>query len=345
MIVHQENHGGNIYRAAATLGCRPDDIRDYSSNVADTQPAVLGGLDLPRLLARLPEPHSHTLRSALADHYRATPENICVSAGTTEAIERICALFTGKRATIFAPTYSDYDHYARAAALEITTIVAPAPDYAFALGEAHIDSDLCFLCNPNNPSGAVVPRAELAALITRHPATLFVVDESYLPFHPEEESLTLTAHLSANLVVLRSFSKIHGLPGLRLGFTLSGNREFTAELERRCSPWNVNCPAQELGLRLIDIDTRPIAQRVAAQRRQLLTELDCFPWLQALPSTVNFILCRLHQRRAAELFQHCLSRRVLIRDCGNFAGLVGEHIRFSIKNDMTPLLDAFRELS
>lgn len=345
MIVQLENHGGNIYRAAAILGCHPEAIHDYSSNVADTQPAVVAALDLPRLLARLPEPHSHTLRSALATHYRTAPENICVTAGTTEAIERICALFTGKRVTIFAPTYSDYAHYARAAALDIISIVAHAPDYAFASGDVRIDSDLCFLCNPNNPSGRVVPRAELVALITRHPATLFVVDESYLPFHLEEESLTLTMRLSTNLVVLRSFSKIHGLPGLRLGFTLSGDRELTAELEQRCSPWNVNCPAQELGLRMIDIDTRPIAQRVAVQRRQLLAELERFTWQQPVPSDVNFILCRLQGRRAAELYEHCLSRRVLIRDCSNFSGLSGEYIRFCIKNDMAPLLNAFRELS
>jgi threonine-phosphate decarboxylase len=345
MIVHRENHGGNIYRAATILGCRPDDIRDYSSNVADIQPAVVEEIDFPRLLARLPEPHSHTLRAALAGHYRTAPENICVSAGTTEAIERICALFTGKRVTIFTPTYSDYAHYARAAALDIISIVAPAPDYAFALGAVRIDSELCFLCHPNNPSGGVVSRAELVALIARHPATLFVVDESYLPFHLEEAALSLTAHLTPNLLVLRSFSKIHGLPGLRLGFTLCGDRELTAELEQRCSPWNVNCPAQELGRRLIDIDTRPIAQRVAAQRRQLLAELERFTWLQPGPSDVNFILCRLPGRRAAELFEHCLSRRVLIRDCSNFSGLSGEYIRFCIKNDMAPLLDVFRELS
>ncbi|MBD1399837.1 pyridoxal phosphate-dependent class II aminotransferase [Pelobacter sp. M08fum] len=345
MIVHQQHHGGNIYRAAAILGCRPDAIRDYSSNVADSQPAVVKDLDLPRLLGRLPEPHSHTLRAALAAHYQIAPENICVSAGTSEAIERLCALFAGKRVTIFTPTYSDYQHFAHAAALDITSVVAPAPDYAFTLDDMCIDSELCFLCQPNNPTGTSVARTDLVALIARHPATLFVVDESYLPFHLEEESLSLTTQLSANLLVLRSFSKIHGLPGLRLGFTLSGNRELTAELEQRCSPWNVNCPAQELGLRLIDIDNRPMAQRIAAQRRQLLSELDSFPWLQTLPSTVNFILCRLQGRRAAELFEHCLARRVLIRDCGNFEGLVGEHIRFSIKNDMTPLLTAFRELA
>ncbi|NCC30791.1 MAG: pyridoxal phosphate-dependent class II aminotransferase [Chloroflexia bacterium] len=345
MIVQQENHGGNIYRAAAILGCRPDDISDYSSNVADTQPAVVAGLDLPGLLARLPEPHSHALRAALAAHYRTAPDNICVTAGTTEAIERICALFAGKRVTIFAPTYSDYELYARAAALEIRSIVAPAPDYAFAAGDVRIDGDLCFLCNPNNPSGGGVPRPELIALIARHPATLFVVDESYLPFHLEEESLTLTAHLSTNLVVLRSFSKIHGLPGLRLGFVLSDNSALMTALENRCSPWNVNSVAQELGMRLIDVDTRPIAQHTARQRHQLLADLQQFPWLQPLPSTVNFVLCHLQGRRAPELFEQCLSRRVLIRDCGNFTGLDGEYIRFSIKDDMTPLLDAFRELS
>lgn len=345
MIVQQENHGGNIYRAATILGSRPDAIHDFSSNVADTQPAVVAGLDLPRLLARLPEPHSHTLRATLAAHYRTAPDNICVTAGTTEAIERICALFAGKRVTIFTPTYSDYEHYARAAALAIRSIVAPAPDYAFAAGDVRIDSDLCFLCNPNNPSGRVVPRAELVAFIARHPATLFVVDESYLPFHLEEAALSLTAHLTPNLVVLRSFSKIHGLPGLRLGFVLSGNSALMTALENRCSPWNVNSLGQELGMRLIHVDTRPIAQHTARQRHLLLADLRQFPWLQPLPSTVNFILCRVQERQAAELFQHCLSRRVLIRDCSNFSGLVGEYIRFCIKNDMAPLLNAFRELS
>ena len=344
MIVHQDHHGGNIYRGATLLGCHPDDIQDYSSNVADIQPAIVAGLDLPRLLARLPEPHSRTLKKALAAHYRTALDNICVTAGTTEAIERICALFAGKRVTIFAPTYSDYEHYARASALAIRSIVAPAPDYAFAAGDARIDSDLCFLCNPNNPSGGVVPRTELIALIARHPATLFVIDESYLPFHLEEDMLSLTAHLTPNLMVLRSFSKIHGLPGLRLGFVLSGNSALMGALENRCSPWNVNSLGQELGMRLIDVDTQPMAQRTARQRHQLLADLQQFPWLQPLPSTVNFLLCRVQGRRAPELFEQCLAQRVLIRDCSNFAGLTGEYIRFCIKSDMTPLLDALRKL-
>lgn len=342
--MQQGNHGGNVYQAATTLGCQPDDIDDYSSNVADSQPLAVQGLDVPRLLARLPEPHSGMLQAAFAEQYRTSPEHVCVTAGTTEAIERICALFAGKRVTIFAPTYSDYAQYARAFALEVQWITAPAPAYAFVLSDVRLESELCFVCNPNNPTGQSVPRDNLLALIKRHPATLFVIDESYLPFHTAEAELTLTDFFTPNMAILRSFSKIHGLPGLRLGFVLSGNTALIAALKRQCSPWNVNSVAQELGIRLLTVDTQPIAQAFTRARQQMLDDLRPLHWLQPLPSTVNFLLCHVPDRRAADLFQHCLARKVLIRDCGNFTGLCGEYIRFSIKSDMAPLLRALREV-
>ncbi|MBB5022528.1 aminotransferase class I/II-fold pyridoxal phosphate-dependent enzyme [Desulfurispira natronophila] len=338
--LRQGPHGGNVYAAAQQLGCHPDDIRDYSSNVADWQPPLLADLDISRLLSRLPEPHSSTLQQAFAREYQIDPSQVVVTAGTTEAIERICAAFAARPAAIFTPTYNDYLFYARASDMPVEAIGAAPPDYTFDLSATRLSAAICFLCNPNNPTGRTVTRQDLLALIDRHPQTLFVVDESYMPFHVQEAELTLTGHLRPNLVVLRSFSKIHGLPGMRLGFVLSAHTELMAQLRQRCSPWSVNTVAQELGLRLLRVETAQQAQQMASRRQQLLLQLEELAWLRPLPSEVNYLLCHLPRHRAADLYRHCLEQRVLIRDCSNFSGLQGEYIRFSIRQHMQPLLQA-----
>lgn len=340
--MQQGNHGGNIFQAAAFIGCDPGDIRDYSSNVADWQPEGIADIDLPGLLARLPEPHSQTLKAACAAASGLSSQQVWVTAGTTEAIERICQLYGGKRVTILGPTYSDYAHAARQYNLDIHMLLAE-PQHAFRhdFATLNVDGDLCFLCNPNNPTATTASRQEVLSLVQRHPRTLFVVDESYLPFHCDEAALTLVPHLTPNLLVLRSFSKIHGIPGLRLGFAMGGSADLLEKLESRCSLWSVNSIAQEMGMRLLSADSTRVARTMAKRRDSIYRELAAFPWLTPLPSAVNFLLCQLHGRDASHLFRHCLQQRVLIRDCSNFAGLDSSCIRFSIKEDMRPLSQAF----
>ncbi|QAR33454.1 aminotransferase class I/II-fold pyridoxal phosphate-dependent enzyme [Geovibrio thiophilus] len=324
----QGKHGGDIYKAAAELNVPLAEIRDYSGNVSHMQPQRLSGLNLPELLSVLPEPESCTLRKAYAASIGVSPENVCVTAGTTEAIEKICRLYSDKRANIAAPTYSDYEYFCRMYGISVKThpVLAPA--------------DLCFICNPNNPTGGTTARAVLLEMIKTNPQTMFAVDESYMPFHVNEPDFTLKNHLTENLAVLRSFSKIFGVPGLRLGFVISGNEELIGRITGLMPPWNVNTAAQAAGMLLLNEDTSKTAAKTAKLKKAFLPELDKLGWIEPLESDVNFILCRLHGVTSADAFRKCFEQRVLIRDCANFTGLIGEHIRFSVRGDMQPLVDA-----
>lgn len=326
--MHQGSHGGDIYRAAQILGIPVAEIGDYSSNVSHIQPSILKELNFAELISVLPEPNSRTLQKAYAGKNGIGSENVCVTAGTTEAIDAVCRIYSGRRVTIDRPCYSDYARYARL--------------HGLIEGRG---ADLAFICSPNNPTGASLPRESILKRAADNPYTMFVIDESYMPFHLRESEFSLLNCGVRNIVVLRSFSKIFCAPGLRLGFLVSANADFVQRVTESLSLWNVNTPAQAAGLLLSNEDSKPAARAAAEIKTDFLKNINDISWLEPLSSDVNFVLCRLHGKKSADIFLECFKRRVLIRDCGNFEGLEGEHIRFSVKADMQPLYDAFRSIA
>jgi threonine-phosphate decarboxylase len=329
--LNQGNHGGDVYAAAEELGVSVSDIHDYSSNVSPFVPECLKNISA-EAFTRLPEPHSRTLAKAYAEANGLRAENICVTSGTTEAIEKICSVFAGKHAQIFAPAYSDYAMYASKYGMDIS------------YSSDSVNADVCFICNPNNPAGTTLSRDTLIHMINSYPETIFVVDESYMPFHVNEQDFTLLNSPRSNLAVLRSFSKIFGVPGLRLGFMVSGARELAEAVRGLVSPWSVNTLAQEAGLLLLNEDTSAPASRLNEIKLKTLEDMKEIDFLEPLPSDVNFALCRLSGITSKKVFSACLRRRVLIRDCCNFKKLEGEHIRFSLKEDMRPLTEALKNI-
>jgi threonine-phosphate decarboxylase len=276
---------------------------------------------------RLPEPHSKSLVDAFAEKYGRKPEEVCITSGTTEAIELICRIYAGKDACLTSPTYADYGHYCYVYGLNVTD---------------RMPADVAFICNPNNPTGLTCPREYLPDYINKFRNTLFVYDESYMPFHTDEASQTLMGERMDNLVILRSFSKIYGLPGLRLGAVVA-KPDLISLLSIMKSPWGVNSYAQASGEKLLGVDTHEIAVTIARQKIEFEDKLKSIGWIEPQPSDVNFILCKLHRGASYDLFEHCLRRRVLIRDCANFAGLDDSYVRFAITADMEPLLGALKE--
>jgi len=320
----QGAHGGNVYEAARYLGVSTEDIHDYSSNVSPYPIDIKADNES---LSRLPEPHSKTLAKAFADKYGYEPENICITSGTTEAIDAIFRIHSNETLCIMNPTYADYAHYAKLNGMKIS-------------GE--MCKGLFIICNPNNPTGLTCPREYLPKMIKDNPNTLFIYDESYMPFHLDEENQTMLGEKIKNLLILRSFSKIFGLPGLRLGAVV-GSEDLVGEIRNNISPWSVNSLAQSAGLELLKIDTSSIAKKLNEKKVQFLKELAEIDFIEAQDSDVNFMLCKMKRGKSNELFDHCLSRKVLIRDCANFEGLDDTFVRFAVTDNMKPLLEALRE--
>ncbi|MEW6429019.1 MAG: aminotransferase class I/II-fold pyridoxal phosphate-dependent enzyme [Thermodesulfobacteriota bacterium] len=330
-------HGGNILAIARQRGCRPDQLIDMSSNLTPLGPSR--GL-LQHLAAHLdqigylPETDSATLRRLFAGRHRIPEANILAGNGTTEFIYAIPASLPFRKAVIVTPTYADY--FTACAWAQIPTeSLAAGPDFRLDLGALAATlkgGELVFLCNPNNPTGALTGSDTLRSFIAGHPETCFVVDESYIAF-THEPSL-LDGDLPANCHLLVSYSKVYGIPGLRLGFLVS-DADNIRQIGRKARPWGVNRLAQLAGEYLMEHGDAIRAEVLAAidrERPRLMRGLAAMANLRLIPGSTHFLLCRLTSAMtAATLRERLLDHDIIIRDCANFIGLDGSYFRISLK--------------
>jgi threonine-phosphate decarboxylase len=338
-------HGGNIHDLARACGCRPEEILDASSNVNPLGPPE--GL-LEHLAARLgavralPEVDAGSIVAAYARRLSLAPECLLAGNGSTQLIYDLPRALRSRRALIAGPTYADYRDACRVNGVPTDWFLAEAqrgfvPD-SLALERAAGGVDTVFICNPNNPTGALIPGDTLRRLCQRRPRVHFVVDESYLPFVPGGEAHSLVSACPPNAVVLHSLSKIYRLPGLRIGFAV-GPPETIRHLAGFMLPWSVNALAQEAVAYLLERPEATAAfeeqsRRVlAAERERLTTALEAIGGLTVFPSVTSFLLVRLPQGMTSpELCGRLAPQGILIRDCSNFKGLSPRFVRVSLKS-------------
>jgi threonine-phosphate decarboxylase len=334
-------HGGDIVATAGRLGCRIADLIDMSSNLTPLGMVPgLGWLLTARLeeIAFLPETGSETLRRLCAAAWGRSADEVLVGNGTTEFIFAAPVALQPRRALIVNPTYGDYRLACEWAGVAVRSFALdPEEDFRLDLdrlaGEL-TGGELVFICNPNNPTGRLTPSAQLHRFIAAHPDSLFLVDESYLPFTAEPSLLSLP--LLPNLLILSSYSKIYGIPGLRLGF-LTASRESMARFAARRKPWGVNRLAQIAGEFLVqggEEYRQQVLAFMAGQRPAVAAALAELPGVRVFPGAANFILARLQGRLTVpELHRRLLERyRIMIRNCGNFETLDERYFRVSIKS-------------
>lgn len=339
LISAQGAHGGDILSMAKRLGCGVGDLIDLSSNLSPLgMPPGLREALIERLgeIGFLPESGSETLVRLFAGKYGCSPQQVLAGNGTTEFIYAVPGSVQSRRALVVSPTYGDYQTACNWAGLAVDFFILQEMD-DFALDFNRLSArltggELVFLCNPNNPTGRVVASRELFDFILAHPASEFLVDESYLPFVGEPSLAGFP--LPANLFLLCSSSKIYGIPGLRLGF-LVANEEKMARFAVRRKPWGVNRMAQVAGEYLLehgDSYVQAVRDYLAQVRPGFVARLAALPGVRVMPGTANFILCRLDgPMTAAQLREGMLGHRIMIRDCGNFTGLDPHYFRVSLQ--------------
>ncbi|AOY57351.1 MULTISPECIES: threonine-phosphate decarboxylase CobD [Desulfococcus] len=337
-------HGGNIYQLATELGCRPSDIADMSSNVNPFGPPP-GLTDHLRerlqVITALPEAAAESAVRAFAARFGIQSARVVPGNGTTQLIHTLPLALKSRRVMIAAPTYADYADACRMHEVSFGHVVADAsrrfaPDMG-ALSDAARRADTMFICNPNNPTGSLIPGDEIVDLCRRHPAVRFVIDESYLPFATGGEAHSLIRSDLPNVMVLHSMSKIFRVPGLRIGF-LAAPPDVAESMKRYYLPWSVNSLAHlavtYLMARRDEIDPfiEKSRQLLDRERREMTDRLGRHRNIEVFPSCTSFLLARLSEGRTAEAVCSALAReRILIRNCGNFEGLSERFIRISLK--------------
>lgn len=272
---------------------------------------------------RYPDDHAHALRSRLADLHGVDPGEIVFGHGSNELIDLITRIFASPadHAVIGVPSFLCYDLCLQVANVPVTRV--PLREHVHWEVDRLIDAvqpgtRLLFLDNPNNPTGGYVGRRELERLLSEvHEDVLVVVDEAY--FHYVDAADYVSAlqlrELRPRLMVLRTFSKAHGLAGARAGYAI-GPPVLCDVIQRVRVPFNLSSVAQAGALASLD-DSAHIAAAVELNTRERtrLAKAAEGLGLSVAPSQANF-LCVDFGRPAASIYQALLEAGVIVRPLG-----------------------------
>jgi histidinol-phosphate aminotransferase len=312
-------HGGLQEAELRALGIDPETVLDFSSstNPYGPDPEVARAL-LGARIDRYPDPTALRAREALAELCGAEPEQIVLGNGAAELLWSLarCLLDAGASALVVEPTFSEFRSAASCCgALLREWRTTPAGGFGLELEElSAAGTRATYLCSPNTPTGMALPASAIAEWAARQDSTI-VLDQSFLSLSERWRDAALK--LPRNVVAVRSLTKDHGIPGVRLGY-LIGSPELCAAIERSRPAWSTSALAQAAALaccRSQEFVARS-RERLLDERRQLARELGALG-IESLPSQTNFLLARVPG--AAELRARLLARhRILVRDCSSF---------------------------
>jgi histidinol-phosphate aminotransferase len=286
-------------------------------------------------LNRYPEDSCHYLRQDLAKFLEVAPEQIIFGAGSDEVLDLLGRCFLGPQDEIVFPWPSFAMYPIVAGSLGARPVQAPLdaelrPDVGALIRAVTPRTRLLFLANPNNPTGASISAAAFAELLEGVPERVVIAaDEAYVEYVRRSDFPDSLAWLRRRptLVVLRTFSKIYGLAGLRVGYGV-GHPELISHLARARHPFNVNSLAQAAARAALQ-DREHVA-RVRALTHAGLEELERGVrglGLRFAPSDANFLLIEVGER-AAEIYQRLLRQGVITRPVAGFG--LDRHLRVTV---------------
>jgi len=333
--------GRPIDEVARELGLPAADIIKLASNENPFGPSPLALAAMQQALAGVnlyPDGNAFYLKQKLAAKLGVEPANLILGNGSNEIIEFAGhALLSGDGATatpdvvVSQYCFAVYPIVTKLFGANLITVPAKnyGHDLAAMLRAITPRTRIVFVANPNNPTGTLAPREEIIQFVNDVPDdVLLVMDEAYVDFLNDPLDLVSLVRLGArpNLILMRTFSKIHGLAGLRIGFGI-GNPEFIAVLEKIRQPFNLNLLAQTAALAALD-DVEHVRKTRANNFAGLKSFEQAFRnlKLEYVPSHANFIL--VHVGAGQRVFEALQRQGVIVRPMGGYQ--LPEWIRISV---------------
>ena len=328
--------GKPISEVARELGLIEADIIKLASNEnpLGTGPKAMRAIDTAlKEIARYPDGNGFVLKQALAKHHNISPHSIVLGNGSNDVLELAAIAFLGPGTSSVYAQHCFVVNRLATQARGAEGIEVPAIEFGHdldAMCEAiRDDTRVVFISNPNNPTGTfAAPSRVRAFLKTVPPDILVVLDEAYYEYLlPQQQSASIEwISEFPNLLVTRTFSKAHGLAGLRVGYGVA-HPDVADLMNRIRQPFNVNHVAQAAALAALD-DAAFLEESVDLNRRgmQQLTSGFSVLNLDWIPSSGNFVTVRVGD--ADRAFRQLLERGVIVRPIAGYG--LPEHLRVSI---------------
>jgi histidinol-phosphate aminotransferase len=311
--------GKPIEETARELGIEPDAIIKLASNEnpLGPSPKAIEAMRAAVQNAHLyPDGSGFYLRKAIAAKLGLMPENVILGNGSNEVIEFLGHAFLNPGDDVITSQYAFIVYKLLATSFAARTIELPTPNFQQDLG-ATLDAitrktRLIFIPNPNNPTGTLISQRAIDSFMSRVSEKIVVVfDEAYFEFLDDPPDTLRFVREGRNVIVLRTFSKIHGLAGLRIGYGVA-TADLIEVLHKTKQPFNVNSIAQAGALAALDDDAHlRETKRVVDEGRVYLQEQFSELQIPFVPAVANFVMVNVGDGCA--IFEKLLQRKIIVR--------------------------------
>lgn len=336
-------HGSDLEKIVKAYGIAKEDLVSFSANVnpLGLPDSLLSHIkNHAEVVGAYPDRDYTVLKRAISDYTGADVDSIIVGSGATELISTSIEALSPKNVLVVGPTYSEYARKLKEKNAHIDIFhLEESEDFVFnteGFCKAVKGHDLIMICNPNNPTATSL-EADVISMICRVAAregAFVFMDETYVEFTGDMEKysgIKATAK-HKNIAIIRGTSKFFACPGLRLGYMICTDRDHIKTMRKFMDPWSVNSLAATATGMFYD---RDFMERTVSYIRKEMDKLRAA--LGSLPfyvydSKVNFLLLRIEKEgvTSGEIFDYCVKRGMMIRDCSSFETLGDRHIRICV---------------
>lgn len=322
-------HGGNIYNY--------NNILDFSANInplgmpLSVKKAVIKSA---YLWEKYPDPECRVLRKMLSERENTPFANIVIGNGADDLIYRIVHSFKPKKAIICAPTFSEYEKALRETECTVYQyFLKEENDFCVAediLETLVPDTDILFLCSPNNPTGQLVTPELLKKISLKclENDILFICDECFMGFAENAVMYSLKQCINKNSIILKAFTKLYAMAGLRLGYALCGSFDIAKKLHYSGQFWSVSVPAMAAGIAALK-EKEYVSKTIGYVRKErefLICELKKYG-IKVFSSAVNYLLFKTDKGLDDKL----IGNGILIRNCANYQGMCEGFYRIAVR--------------
>lgn len=327
-----ELHGGNIYDKQVKL--------DFSVNInplgipEKVRKAAIRGVELSE---HYPDVKQSRLLRKLAVFHEVNEDRLVLGNGASELIYALANAVRPKRALVLGPTFNEYERALGNVKCQVEYYLAKEVD-GFEIGENVLEKfrqgsyELLCICNPNNPTGKLIKKRILQDLvdIAKEKGVLVLIDECFMDFVKKEKEHTMLSRISSysNVIILKAFTKIYAMPGLRLGYMVAGNKKMALALRKMLPPWNISVPAQAAGVAALkETDYVQRSRDYTITEREFMEQGLEQMGYPVFHSRTNYILFK----GPKGLQDICMDKGILIRDAGSFKGIPKGFYRIGLK--------------
>ncbi|MGE5208555.1 MAG: histidinol-phosphate transaminase [Alphaproteobacteria bacterium] len=342
--------GKPVEETARELGIDPDEIVKLASNENPLGPSPKAVRAMRAAMSKAhlyPDGSGFYLCRAIARKLGLKPGSVILGNGSNEIIEFLGHAFLNPGDDVITCQYAFIVYKLLATAFSVRTIETPSPDYQQNLNAAleaiTPKTRLIFIPNPNNPTGTLVSQLAIDHFMSRVPANITVVfDEAYFEFLDDPPDTIQFVRNERNVVVLRTFSKIHGLAGLRIGYAIAPP-EMIQVLHKTRQPFNVNSIAHAGALAALNDEPHlRRTKRVVDEGRAFLQEKLVELQIPFVPAVANFLMVNVGDGPA--VFQKLLRRKIIVRPLKGYG--LPDWVRISVgtMHENKQLIAALREV-